>query len=80
MLFRITFAIALFAYAHQTQASEADAARLCRGDAFRFCLDQIPDREGIATCLQHNKAHLSPGCQTMFNQPVTAPAVLAAGK
>ncbi len=80
MLVRTIFAVALIAYAHQTQASEAEAANLCRGDAFRLCLSEIPDRARITACMQRRKAELSPGCKTVFNAPARSPVVAAASK
>ncbi|MCJ2019468.1 hypothetical protein MKK84_18835 [Methylobacterium sp. E-065] len=80
MLGRAILAIALFAYAHQTEASEAEAANLCRGDAFRLCLSEIPDRERITACMQRRKAELSPGCKAVFNAPKRSPIVAAASK
>ncbi|MGU3402165.1 hypothetical protein [Methylobacterium brachiatum] len=50
-------------------ADDGDAARLCRGDAFRFCLSEIPDRDRITACMVRNRARLSSGCQTVFNKP-----------
>lgn len=80
MLVRAILAVALFAYAHQTQASEAEAANLCRGDAFRLCLSEIPDRERITACMQRRKAELSPGCKTVFNTPTRSSVVATASK
>lgn len=51
------------------RADDAEAARLCRGDAFRLCLSEIPDRDRITACMVRNRTRLSPGCQTVFNKP-----------
>ncbi len=75
MLFRTALAVTFFAYAHHARASEADAASLCRGDAFRLCMSEIPDRERIIACMQRRKAELSPGCRTVFKAP-KRPAVV----
>lgn len=80
MLVRTTIAVTFLAYAHQAQASEAEAAHLCQGDAFRLCLSEIPDRERITACMQRRKAELSPRCKTVFNTPKRSPVVSAASK
>jgi len=80
MFVRAILAIALFTYAHQTQALEAEAANLCRGDAFRLCLSDIPDRERITACMQRRKAELSSGCKTVFNAPKQTPVLVTASK
>lgn len=77
MLLRIAFAAALVASAHPAGATEA--AKLCRGDAIRFCMDEFPDRGRITACLEQRKADLSAGCRTMFDPPDASPAVQAAG-
>ena len=69
MLLRTTLAIALFAYAQHARASEAEAANLCRGDAFRLCISEIPDRERITACMRRRKSELSPGSRTVFDAP-----------
>lgn len=71
MRIRIALATVLFAYAHHAEAYEA--TNLCRGNAFRLCLDEISDPERVAACLLRRKADLSPGCQTMFT-PKQGPA------
>ncbi len=77
MLLRTALAISLFAYAHQTKASEADAATLCRGDALRLCMSEIPDRGRITACMQARKAELSPGCRSVFKVPAGVRPVAA---
>ena len=51
------------------RADDAEAARLCRGYAFRLCLSEIPDRDRMTACMARNRARLSPGCQTVSNKP-----------
>jgi hypothetical protein len=60
------------------RADDAEAARLCRGDAFKLCLSEIPDRDRITACMVRNRARLSPGCQTVFNKPSRPATVEAA--
>ncbi len=80
MLLRTALAVALFASAPQAHASEAEAASLCRGDAFRLCMSEIPDRGRITGCMQRRKAELSPGCRSVFNAPRTAQPVATAAR
>jgi hypothetical protein len=37
--------------------------RACRGDARRFCKDDIPDQFKVGSCLQANKEKLSRACK-----------------
>lgn len=78
MLLRTALAFILFAYAQQSRASEAEAANLCRSDAFRLCMGEIPDRERITACMQRRKAELSPGCKAVFMTPKRTPVVATA--
>lgn len=80
MLLRTALAVVLSAYAQQARASDAEAANLCRGDAFRLCMSEIPDRERITACMQRRKAELSPGCKTVFKTPKRAPVVATAAR
>ena len=56
-------------WAGPVQAADAEAAYLCRSDALRLCMSEIPDRERITACMKANRAKLSPGCRTVFNKP-----------
>ena len=40
--------------------------RACRGDARRFCKDDIPDQFKVGSCLQANREQLSRTCKTML--------------
>jgi hypothetical protein len=40
--------------------------RACRGDARRFCKDDIPDQFKVGSCLQMNKEKLTRACKTML--------------
>ncbi|MFJ7441434.1 hypothetical protein ACIQW5_27810 [Methylorubrum thiocyanatum] len=55
--------------ATSVRAFDAEAAYLCRSDALRLCMSEIPDRERITACMKANRAELSPGCRTVFNKP-----------
>ena len=51
----------------QTYAQEnTPEDRACRGDAHRFCKDDIPDQFKVGSCLQMNKEKLSRGCKAML--------------
>src|ERR1700730_1146202 len=38
----------------------------CEDDAYRLCPDEIPDEARVASCMERQKAKLSPGCRAMF--------------
>ncbi len=80
MLVRAILALALFTYAHRTNASEAEAANLCRGDALRLCFGEIPDRERIIQCMELRKAELSPRCRAVFHAPKHPPVLETVSK
>jgi hypothetical protein len=44
----------------------AEERSACMGDAFRFCLSDIPNVAEIETCLLKNESKLSPACRTEF--------------
>ena len=41
--------------------------RACRGDAHRFCKNDIPDQFKISSCLQMNKERLSHACKAVLD-------------
>jgi hypothetical protein len=41
--------------------------RACRGDARRFCKDDIPDQFKVGSCLQMNKDKLSRACKAVID-------------
>jgi hypothetical protein len=41
--------------------------RACRGDARRFCKDDIPDQFKVGSCLQAHKDRLTRGCRAMLD-------------
>lgn len=52
-------------------AAEAEEGTLaqrnaCKPDVFRLCSNFIPDPAAITTCLERNRAKLSPACQAVF--------------
>jgi hypothetical protein len=38
----------------------------CEDDAYRLCPDEIPDEARVSSCMERQKAKLSPGCRAMF--------------
>ena len=44
----------------------AEQRMACMGDAFRFCLSEIPNIPQITICMQKNFRQLSPACQAQF--------------
>lgn len=40
--------------------------RACRGDAQRFCKNDIPDQFKVGSCLQMNKEKLSRACKAVL--------------
>jgi hypothetical protein len=38
----------------------------CEDDASRLCPDEIPDEARVASCMERQKAKLSPACRAMF--------------
>ncbi len=49
-------------YPHENSPED----RACRGDARRFCRNDIPDQFKVGSCLQMNKARLSRACKAML--------------
>ena len=41
--------------------------RACRGDARRFCKDDIPDQFKVGSCLQAHKDRLTHACKTVLD-------------
>jgi hypothetical protein len=40
--------------------------RACRGDAHRFCKDEIPDEFRVASCLQEHRDKISHACRAVL--------------
>jgi hypothetical protein len=65
----IFFAMILMSSAALAQTSPQENTpedRACRGDAHRFCKDDIPDQFKVGSCLQMNKEKLSRACKAML--------------
>jgi hypothetical protein len=44
----------------------AEERSACMGDAFRFCLSDIPNVAEIEACLIKNESQLTPACRAEF--------------
>jgi hypothetical protein len=44
----------------------AEQQAACEDDAYRLCPDEIPDEARVASCMNRQKARLSPGCRAFF--------------
>jgi len=65
----IFFAMILMASAAAAQTyphENSPEDRACRGDARRFCKQDIPDQFKVGSCLQANRARLSRACRAML--------------
>ena len=44
----------------------AEERSACMGDAFRFCVADIPNVAAIEACLERNERELTPACRAEF--------------
>ena len=44
----------------------AEERSACMGDAFKFCLSDIPNVAAIEACLERNERELTPACRAEF--------------
>ncbi len=49
----------------QAPASTINPEQACKDDAFRFCNNEIPDRDRVGACLRRNARSLSRDCRTV---------------
>jgi len=62
----ILFAVLLMSGAALAQTyphEDTPEDRACRGDAHRFCKDDIPDQFKVGSCLQEHKDKLTRACK-----------------
>jgi hypothetical protein len=59
------------------QGNEAEQRRLCTGDAMRLCSTEIPNVELVTACMRKQKASLSEGCRSVFDQDQVSSATPA---
>ena len=62
----IAIAITLPSSASLAQGTRAQRMA-CSGDVWRLCSSAIPNVDRIVACLKRERARLSPGCQSVFN-------------
>ena len=53
-------------------AESQEERQACLGDAFKYCLMAIPDRNGVFVCLMEHQSQLSTGCQNALATHVSA--------
>lgn len=44
----------------------AEERSACMGDAFKFCMSDIPDVSKIEACMEKNESQLTPACRAEF--------------
>jgi hypothetical protein len=71
MVRRVSLILAVFlassaALAQTYPQENTPEDRACRGDARRFCKDDIPDQFKVGSCLQEHRDRLSRTCKTML--------------
>lgn len=49
-------------------AGEEEQTALCRDDVMRLCMSAVPDRGRIVSCMKAQRASLSPGCRSTFDE------------
>ena len=59
-------ALSTVARAQDPAGHTAAEERACRGDAHRFCKDDLTDEFRTASCLQEHREHLSRACRTVI--------------
>ena len=59
-------ALSTVARAQDPAGHTAAEERACRGDAHRFCKDDLTDEFRTASCLQEHRVHLSRACRTVI--------------
>ena len=64
--FAITFAISVFSMSTSSYAYTQEQARMCTGDAFKFCSSEISNIDKVSACMRQHKAELSPGCAALM--------------
>jgi Cysteine rich repeat len=62
-------AISSAAWAENSQPGSHSAAeeRACRGDAHRYCKDDLADEFRVASCLQEHRDHISHACRAVID-------------
>ncbi|MCP3389750.1 hypothetical protein NLM27_13305 [Bradyrhizobium sp. CCGB12] len=59
--------LTLFASTAHAQGTP-EQRRACTPDVYRLCAGEIPNVRAITACLRRNRASLSEGCRSVFDQ------------
>jgi hypothetical protein len=62
----LPLATAAWAQNNQMHPQNAAEDRACRGDAHRFCREDIPDEFRVASCLQTHREQISRACRSVL--------------
>jgi len=62
----VVTAVLVLAAAPASAQGTAEQRSACMGDAFKFCLSDIPRVAAIEACLERNESKLTPACQAEF--------------
>ncbi|MPZ57945.1 MAG: hypothetical protein GEU91_15890 [Rhizobiales bacterium] len=62
----VVLAALVLAAAPAAAQGTAEERSACMGDAFRFCLSDIPNVAAIEACLERNERELTPACRAEF--------------
>ena len=67
-----------FAVAQENRGTPEQRAA-CAPDAFRLCLNYIPDATNVEACLRQRKSDLSDACRAVFDHAAEAASVRTTG-
>jgi len=84
-MFKYTLAVMLVAllgnataFAQESRGTPEQRAA-CAPDAFRLCLNYIPDATNVEACLRQRKSDLSDACRAVFDHAAEAASVRTIG-
>lgn len=64
----LAVAVSLTAFASAARAYTSEQRIACTSDAFRLCSSEIPNIDGITTCMRKQKSSLSSACKAVFDK------------
>ena len=64
----LALAAALVTAPASAESVYAEKRRLCTGDAFRLCSNEIPNVALVTACMRRQKDNLSDGCKSVFDK------------
>jgi hypothetical protein len=62
-------ALTLFSAGSAFALGTPEQRKACTPDVYRLCAGEIPNVRAITACLRRNRANLSDGCRSVFDQP-----------